>query len=53
MIRRSGVLLVALATCLLAVPAVATLAIMVAPSTTQVLYGVRSRWDLDDADDAR
>jgi hypothetical protein len=34
----------------LAVLALGVLAAMLAPSTTEVLYGRRSRWDVDDAD---
>jgi hypothetical protein len=32
----------------LALPALAVLAVMLSPSTTGVLYGRRSRWDLED-----
>jgi hypothetical protein len=36
---------------LLAIPALGVLAAMLAPSTTEVLYGQRSRWDLDESPD--
>jgi hypothetical protein len=34
---------------ILTVLAVAVLAVLLAPSTTEVLYGRRSRWDVDDS----